>query len=354
MTSAPKRPNFARFLDDVERRLRVLERRLTGTGGGGGGPVVHGLPPGGDTGQVLTKRTSENFDADWDNIPTGDSSDGGQVDVFTTPQLDTPYDIPAGATRVKMELMGGGGGGGSGRKGPAGSNRFGGNGAGRGGLTVVEFDAAELPSTVYVTVGAGGVGGASRTVNNSQGADGAQGDDTRVSTTPSEATAVAYAVGGARGQGGATIAQPPANVPGGAGHTQQGGVGGAASTAGALSFGGLLGGGGAGRGIASANNIAGQNSLTVALSSTSINPPTAFRVASLGFHANTAVGVQNGPIPGLGGAGGDASTTGNAQAGGNGIYGGGGGGGGASTDSVGDSGAGGLGGDGYIIITTWF
>ena len=80
---------------------------------------------------------------------------------------------PPGCNVVIVEAWGAGAGGGSGaRQSTAGLN--GGLGGGGGAYATRTFKASDLPSTVVVTVGAGGLGGQARTTNgsNNAGTDG--------------------------------------------------------------------------------------------------------------------------------------------------------------------------------------
>ena len=54
-------------------------------GGGGGGSAANGIPPGGTTGQVLTKTSNTDYDAAWQDIPSsgGGSSGGGEWKSLT-------------------------------------------------------------------------------------------------------------------------------------------------------------------------------------------------------------------------------------------------------------------------------
>jgi len=81
---------------------------------------------------------------------------GGKVDFqrFTDTSGDATWNKPAGVTKIYMELIGGGGGAGGGNIGS------GGNGGGGGGaLARGTYNAESLPSSLTVTVGAGGAAG---------------------------------------------------------------------------------------------------------------------------------------------------------------------------------------------------
>ena len=79
---------------------------------------------------------------------------------------------------VMVELWGAGGGGGSGRRGASSTVRQGGGGGGGGARVKMMFKAADLPSTVSVSIGAGGAGGAAITTNDSSGLLGSVGGNT--------------------------------------------------------------------------------------------------------------------------------------------------------------------------------
>lgn len=105
---------------------------------------------------------------------------GPAVDLDPNTQLFTASGIwtkPADCQWVRVILVGGGGGGGGGRR----SNNItadrpgGGVGGGGGGLSFLDVPAGLLPSTVTVTIGAGGTGGAGATTANSSGSAGGTG-----------------------------------------------------------------------------------------------------------------------------------------------------------------------------------
>jgi hypothetical protein len=105
----------------------------------------------------------------------------------------------SGLKRAFVLCVGAGGGSASGRQGAAGSNRFGGGGAGGGACTWRMVEAAGLPATVAVTIGAGGIGGASQTTPDSNGLPGTAGGDTSFG-------GIVVAKGGNPGGGGSTAA----------------------------------------------------------------------------------------------------------------------------------------------------
>jgi hypothetical protein len=86
---------------------------------------------------------------------------------------------PAGANMVMVEAWGGGGGGGGGVY--SGGNSTGGAGGAGGGYVSKTWRVSELPSTVVVTVGAGGIGGIAQT-SSGAGAAGAAGTSGGISS----------------------------------------------------------------------------------------------------------------------------------------------------------------------------
>jgi len=274
------------------------------------------------------------------------------MQVFTSSGTWTK---PLGAKAVQVLCISGGGGGGSGRRGAAATIRAGGGGGAGGAASGLMLRASDLTATVAVTVGAGGNGGAAITVNDTDGSIGTAG------SISSFGPYCRNVFGGAAGNGGTAT-----GANGGAASTNAGGIGpsaggGNASTTGAaggtgggsgsvssgFQFAGC--GGGAGGGITSANAAsAGGNGGNAAYANNSGGVAGVVDAA-----IPTAI---NSPYPGIGGGagGGAGSITTNAQAGAiGGKYGGGGGGGGASVNGF-NSGAGGAGANGVVIVTTYF
>lgn len=112
------------------------------------------------------------------------------------------YNVPAWARRLAIVAQGGGGGGGSGAAGTNAANRFGGGGGAAGGWTEEEFDAAEIASSLTISIGTGGTGaaGVSGTAN---GAGGGAGGN---STIQSGSTVILTGYGAPGGAGGSTTA----------------------------------------------------------------------------------------------------------------------------------------------------
>lgn len=269
------------------------------------------------------------------------------VQTFTTSGVWTK---PANAKVVEVVAIGGGSGGGSGRKGLSTAVRSGGGGGSGAAYSSNKFDATLLPTTVEVTVGAGGIGGAAIIANSTNGNNGTNGG------ASSFGVFITAQGGNFGGAGTATTS----TGGGTAGNGYQSGSQGAGSSGASAGVGGQgnvspnvlsATGGASGGGISASNNaFAG---------ATGGSKTLGMNVAG-GIAGAIGMSGGNGNVSPFGGSGsgaggGGASITGNGGNGGNGgDYGGGGGGGGASTDNVGNSGAGGNGGAGVVIVTTYF
>lgn len=258
----------------------------------------------------------------------------------------------SGAKSVYVHLLAGGGGGSSGRKSAAGVGASGGAGGGAGAESFAWFDASVIGASETVVVGAGGPGGASQTANSGNGLVGTAGGQSNFGAhirasggSPGGAASPASATAGAGGAVGRVAAQS-----GGAGST---GVGVSPSTN-VFAFTG--GAGGSGGGITAGNAASnGGNGGNGSLFKTSSNPGGTGGVVDTTAPTSPTAGTANKIDGGGGGAGGASSVTTNAQAGTNGaLYGAGGGGGGAARDGVGNSGAGGNGSDGIVMVITYF
>lgn len=240
---------------------------------------------------------------------------------------DDDYALPAWARWVEATCVGGGGGGGGGEglADPAGASRLGGGGGGAGGLSLGRWSADDLDGVLTITVGAGGIGGAS-------------GGDSEVATGDTVLLRATGGTAGGSGVGGAGgLGQRPANSGGSSSTTATaaagaetvcadgpggGGAGGGLSAA-DVAYAGGVGGVGGWSGLRAAGGVAGASG-------------------------------QASPKPllsmvGGGGGGGDASASGAGGPGGSGaLFGAGGGGGGAGLTF---GGQGGSGASGAVLIT---
>lgn len=280
---------------------------------------------------------------------------GASINTYAS---SSTWTKPAGITTVTVELWGGGGGGGSGRR-TGSSTRGGGGGGGGGGCNVRTFSAASLPSTVSITLGAGGTGGAAVTSDSTDGNAGANGSNSTFGT-------YLTAFGGGGGSGGTSDTQYTTNGGGGAGTTSAGsgvtqGVpdGGNGTISGGITAAANFGGGGGGfayfgnpgsGGAATNGGPGGGCGGTVNSFGTIYNGGTGGSgVPNAGGTGGSGAPGGDGVDRAGGGGGGTSSTSG--YVGGAGSIGGGGGGGGSSASGY-ASGAGGVGGAGYCRITT--
>lgn len=265
------------------------------------------------------------------------------------------WNKPTGPSFVLVEVWGAGAGGGSGRKGAASSTRTGGSGGGAGAYVAAIFAISELPSSVTVTIGAGGQGGASQASAATNGNAGNNGGDTTFGS-------FIIAKGGAAG-GGGTGAQ----VTGGAGGaamdvpslSEAGGTGGGSPITGSATAptnkrrAGAGGGAGAGASNTNTDIPAAAGGAIANYGATAVGTGSG---AGAGTSGATGTAGSAGSSLGMGGGGGGAGVSGTSNAaggnGGNGGIAGGGGGGGVGT-GTGNSGAGGNGGDGFVRVTAW-
>jgi len=313
----------------------------------------------------------------------------GSVDIQAITS-STTWTNP-GTGMVLVEIWGAGGGGGSGTRSAAGNVRYGGFGGGGGGYRQQMFRAADLPSTVLVTIGAGGAGGASSTTDNTAGSTGGNGGTTTFGDI--------MKVGGGSFGGNANAGWPQAGGgaaffggfgdgnygDGGGGYADYYGSTGAVLISGGFNGGGFRGGnsvyGGAGGGVLADLATDAGTGFTSLLGGCGGGSGGSIGSSNTVISDGKAGGSQNGDVslisaggvPGYGGGGGAGGVNANGSAGGpfqggggggpvaagnttrNGGAGGiasGGGGGAASTNGT-NSGAGGAGGNGYARITTW-
>lgn len=266
---------------------------------------------------------------------------------YTTPQTDTVLAVPSWAKEITVVLVGGGGGGCSGRTVAAAGTTAGGGGASSGYYVTNTIPVSFLqnPTTILITVGVGGTGGAATTGTSYN--VGTNGTATTVkigSTVISQANngLGATSSGGAAASGVGVMYSNRAGASGGNGNgsdpsttatltvnSPQPGAGGGGVSSGAFGLGGSTNIGGSSWGALIIGGLGGQTE---------------------GASGASAPAVLLGHYVGAGGAGGAGSNIGNGGNGGNGIRGGGGGGGGSCAQPA-TSGAGGNGGNGYALIT---
>ena len=309
-------------------------------------------------------------------LQSGDSLQWSREDGFTiisgTSQAPVTFSVftasgtwtkPAGLKAALICCVGAGGGAGSGARNAAGTNRFGGGAGGGGAIAWSYIAASALSSTVTVTVGASGTGGAAQTVDTTNGVNGTAGGDT-------DFGGLVVAKGGGLGTGGTTTAGTagsggsansstpsfgPFALTGQTGGGVNSGTGGTASNGFLNGFGCASGSGGSG--ITSANvaattaNIGGgvyELGLVRVGPSAGTTPNGSNNKSRFLHFSNT---LTSGTGIGTGGAGGYPST--GTYNGGNGGYGAGGGGGAASLNGT-NSGKGGDGGGGLCIVMNIF
>lgn len=293
----------------------------------------------------LSKPVSTAVTAALAALPSGGTSPDTQAFISSG-----TWTKPTGAKLVRVVCIGAGSGGGSGRRGAASTVRVGGGGGGAGGWTQLTYDAADLTSTVSVTVGAAGAGGAAITVNDTSGNTGSAG------TVSSFGGYVNASPSGLGGQGGTASSGTGGTAGIGmfsgsvGGNAQGSGGGGAGPTAVAG-----ISGGGAGGGITAVNTAstgAGAPGSRMVNNAGTATGGLVDSTVPQGAYAGAAVTVKG--MPGWGAGGGASSITTTAQSGATALdYGAGGGGGGAALNGN-NSGAGGNGGGGYVLVVTTF
>lgn len=273
-----------------------------------------------------------------------------QVFVFDDPANNglpaNVFILPVWAKWVRRWAFGAGGGSGSGRRGAAGTNRYGGNGGAGGGLSYAEGPRTELPASNLIVLGHGGIGGAAVLVDDTDGNPGTDGGDTT--------GLFIIAKGGQGGVGGggvvAAFSQGGkgtwAGGNGGAGGVGTGGANGLDNTAGERSPRG--GGGGGGISAANAIGVGGRGGAFVTAPTLLSGGPGGLAGAD-GDPGQFLTGADSLGLltHGASGGGGGGGNRGNGGAGHR--WGGGAGGGGASLNGA-SSGVGRNGGNGLYVV----
>lgn len=267
------------------------------------------------------------------------------------------FTLPPLTKSLSVACVGGGGGGTSGRKYDATQNAAGGAGGAGGAYTFLNISAASLSNPVAYEIGAGGAGAAGITTNNTNGVSGSAGGTTRFGT-------IIYARGGSAGAVATTSSVAPGSTSGLCGSGSNGGSGVTAAGTGFNQDGYTVGGrGGGGISTANATQIGGGNapgfSGNISVSRGRDGDRGNELININGGVGGTPIEIAGFNVTGGGGAGG-ASTidsglfaaSGNGGVGG--LYGGGGGGGGAGRNDVTNSGAGGDGAPGIIVVKVIF
>lgn len=245
------------------------------------------------------------------------------------------------AKLVLAKLQAPGGGAGSGRRGAAGSNAFGGGPGSPGGFIEAIYAASAVPSSLTVTIGLPGSGGAAVTTDDTNGNPGTAGGNVSfgslLSVSGGPAGGAGTTTGGAAGSNRAKSGMGPIGV----GATTSGTPGSPTT--------GFSGVGGPGGSISSAN--------TAFAGGPVFNNAGNSSIAGGAVDADGVDGVDTSTAAltgGVAGSGGGASLTGAGRRGGNGgKYGAGSGGGGASRNGN-NSGKGGDGGPGCVQVITYF
>lgn len=354
-------PIFAIVADGVRRVLQIVDWTM---GGGGVKPALGYVGP---LGIVADIADAVDIRGPAAAIPST------SIASFTTVG-STTWVKPVGPNGEqpvlhKILIMGGGAGGGSGRRrnGAAATTAYGGGGGGGGGF--IEFDVvdAAMPLTAPVVVGAGGVGGAPQTVNDTNGLPGTAGGLSAFNTIfHADGGGVGVAGGTAAASTGARANTTESGMTNGATEGLGGGGAGgvAAGAAGGSGTGRGAGGGGGGAGFAaSVSTLAtggaggvGAGTLRGTVSTAGAGGPGG--AAGGGNGTAGGVSITGGfPLALAGASGGGGGGTANAGiSGGNGGNGGnfGAGGGGGAASMSANSGAGGNGGQGFVVVISYF
>lgn len=291
------------------------------------------------------------------------------VQVFTSSGTWTK---PAGAKIVRGWLIGGGGGGGGARCGGSGALIVGGGAGAAGGYVPFEYEAADLPGTVTVTIGGSAAGGAGGIAAGGNGSDGTNGNPTTFGSILQANNGIngsGSLSGGSGGSGGnganlflglnmepnrylaATVGNGGAGGSGAVGN--QGGTGSAPLGVPLLGPGG--GGGGGGISVTPAAFAGGNGEL--GNHQGNLGPTSGTGGTTAGGLGGTG-GASTAHRGGSGGGGGGSSIV-TSVSGGNGgpggLYGGGGGGGGgALSGGTATGGTGGAGAQGICVVITQF
>lgn len=269
---------------------------------------------------------------------------------------------PAGAKAVYVWLVGGGTGGNSGNRAISTASAAKSIGGAGGGGNYAIFDASILPSTVTVTIGAGGAGaiGLSGTTTTGSGTEGATGGETLFGVSGNEFLIAGTAANHSANTGGAPTWTPMMlksstnrnlssltsfetfSISGNDAQDQRGfaAAGGVSPAVESSTISANLFGGCGARGFGRFYNITAPAAGTVAGANG--------QSASTGFGTSGAAGGSNNTASGV--------NSGNGGNGGNGFRGGGGGAGGsvwASSGTARNTGSGGNGGDGYALVISW-
>jgi len=311
---------------------------------------------------VLTADSTQASGIKWAAASGGGGGiSSANIQEFTSVGTST-WTKPSGAKFVYIIAYGGGGGGGSGRRRAVASvaaGAYGGGGGGGGGRSELWIPATELGATETVTVGTGGTGGASKTVDNTSGYVGADGTNSSVGIWivargglfgNGGATANAFA-----GSGGSSVA---VNYTGASLYESGTGAAGSTSTGSPASRGGYNAGGGAGGGGFAANVTTESSGAVGGKGGAALTSSVALTGGG-GAGGAGHVSGSNGSnattyfVGADGGGGGGSGNLVAGGAGGNGGFPGGGGAGGGAGHGA-DSGAGGTGGNGYVRIVTFF